>query len=277
MRQKIEESIKFIRSTTNIAPRGLLILGTGLADVVGEMDEMVTIPYSQIPHFHTVSAPTHTGDLIIGRTGGYPLAVMNGRLHYYEGYSMTEVTYPIRVLHSIGVGTMVVTNAAGGLNVDYQSGDIVLITDHINLMGESPLRGSVEPESDSMFPLMNQAYDPHLAGLFSSACTAEKIQHRRGIYLAVAGPNLETPAELRFFRAAGADLVGMSTVPEVLVAVHLGIRVLGISVVSNTAVFCPGTGSADPIGDIKRTAKTTCKSLARILKRLFKELADEKT
>lgn len=272
MKQKIEESLSFIRSTTDIIPEGLVILGTGLSGAIDGMDEAVTIPYSQIPHFPTTSATTHKGELIIGTLKGYPLAVMHGRVHYYEGYDMDEVTYPVRILNYLGVRTMVVSNAAGALNIDYRVGDIVILSDHINLMGVNPLRGIGDEETGSRFPLMTQAYDPELSGLFGKSCVAEKLLPRHGIYVAVSGPSLETPAELRFLHTIGGDLVGMSTVPEVIVANHLGIRVLGVSIVSNQAEFLPQEPAADTIERINRTAKKAAGQLRKILRRFFAEI-----
>lgn len=272
MRQKLEESLAFISSATDISPQGLVILGTGLRDALGELDEAVTIPYSQIPHFPTPTVATHEGELVIGKLQGYPLAVMRGRVHFYEGYSMAEITYPLRVLHALGARTMVVTNAAGALNINFKLGDIVIISDHINLMGSNPLRGITDDDLGTRFPLMTQAYDPELIDIFSAACLAEKAIPRFGVYIAVSGPNLETPAELRFLHSAGGDVVGMSTVPEVIQAAQLGIRVLGVSVVSNLAVFLPQRMEGEAIDYINRTAQETARILRKVLKRFFKEL-----
>lgn len=270
--QKLEESLAFINSTINTPPKGLVILGTGLRDALAELDEAVTIPYSQIPHFPIPTVATHEGELVIGKLQGYPLAVMRGRVHYYEGYTMAEVTYPLRVLHALGARTLVVTNAAGALNINFKLGDIVIISDHINLMGDNPLRGVNDVEAGTRFPLMTQAYDPELIDFFSAACLAEKAIPRFGVYVALSGPNLETPAELRFLHSAGADLVGMSTVPEVIQAVQLGIRVLGVSVVSNLAVFLPQRKEGEVINEINRTVNKTSQILRKIFKRFFREL-----
>jgi len=277
MKQQIEESLKFIRSTTDIVPKGAVVLGTGLRDAIGELDEAVTIPYSHIPHFPTPTVPSHPGELLIGRLGNYPLAVMRGRMHFYEGYQMAEITYPLRVLHTLGVRTLVVTNAAGALNINFKVGDIVIISDHINLMGANPLRGFVHDETASRFPVMTQTYDPGLMDIFTAACLKKKVLPRSGVYVAVAGPSLETPAELRFLHTIGGDLVGMSTVPEAIVAVQLGVRVLGISVVSNIALFLPQPLHGETLEEITFTATQTASSLARIFKHFFKELANEGT
>jgi len=275
MTQQIEESLKFIRSTTDLVPEGLVILGTGLRDAIGELEEAVTIPYSHIPHFPTPTVPSHTGDLVIGRMGNYPLAVMRGRAHYYEGYSMAEITYPLRVLHALGIRTLLVTNAAGALNINFKVGDIVLISDHINLMGDNPLRGIMHEGVGARFPVMTQTYDPALMDYFTSACLKQKILLRSGVYVGVAGPNLETPAELRFLHGIGADLVGMSTVPEAIVATQLGIRILGISVVSNVTLFLPQPPAGESLEEITSAAAKTGRPLARIFKHFFKELEHE--
>ncbi|MBN2378356.1 purine-nucleoside phosphorylase [candidate division WOR-3 bacterium] len=275
MKQQIEESLGFIRSTTDIIPKGLVILGTGLGQAIGELAQAVTISYSHIPNFPTPTAPTHSGELIIGRFGSYPLAVMQGRPHYYEGYSMAEVTYPLEVLRALGVDTLVITNAAGALNVDYQVGDIVLISDHINLMGENPLRGRTGTDDGIRFPVMSQAYDPDLTERFRAACLSRKLSPRSGVYAAVCGPSLETPAELRFLHSIGADLVGMSTVPEVTVGVWLNMRILGISVVSNKAVFEPRILKRDLVEEINHAAQKAGRDLARVFSRFFKGLEYE--
>lgn len=277
MKQQIEESLKFIRSTTDVVPKGLVILGTGLRDAIEELDEAVTIPYSHIPHFPTPNVPSHTGELLIGRMGTYPLAVMRGRVHYYEGYPMAEITYPLRVLHALGVRTLVVTNAAGALNINFKVGDVVIISDHINLMGANPLRGLMDEDIGSRFPVMAQTYDPGLMDLFTAACLKRKILPRSGVYVAVAGPSLETPAELRFLHTIGGDLVGMSTAPEVIVATQLGLRVLGISIVSNVALFLPQPTDGETLEEITSTAAKVAPSLTRIFKYFFKELANEGT
>ncbi len=273
MKVNIDESLSFIKSTTDLKPEAVLVLGTGLKDCIGDLDESVTIPYSQIPHFPTTTAPTHEGSLLIGKLSGYPLAVMRGRHHYYEGYSMKEITYPLRTLNALGAKTLIVTNAAGGLNIHFKNGDVVIITDHINLMGDNPLRGPEDGDLDSRFPVMTQTYTPELMDMFCQACVAEKVLPRQGVYVAVPGPNFETPAELRFLHSAGGDLVGMSTVPEVIMAVYLKMKVLGISVVSNMAIFLPEKKKhQDPVEKINKTSEKAAKTMRKIFKRFFKEL-----
>ncbi len=272
MRQQIEESLAFIRSTTNLIPKGLVILGTGLKDAVDDLDEAVTIPYSHIPHFPTPTVSTHEGELVIGRMEGYPLAVMKGRPHFYEGFSMDEVTYPLRVIHELGAETLVVTNAAGALNIHFKIGDIVIISDHINFMGVNPLRAFTDEKAGPRFPALSQAYNPTLMERFTIAALAEKVLPKTGVYIAVAGPSLETPAELRFFHSAGGDLVGMSTVPEVIVAVQLGMKILAVSVVSNMAIFLPQPPEGETLEEISQAASQTAQKMRKIFKRFFKEL-----
>ena len=275
MKQKIEESLRFIRSATDIVPKGLVIIGTGLSDSISDLDEAVTVSYSHIPHFPIPTAPTHAGELIIGLLGDYPLAVMMGRSHYYEGYSMNEVTFPLRVLRSLGVDTLIITNSAGALNIDYAEGDIVIITDHINLMGVNPLRGLTDDEGGARFAVMSQAYDPAMINRFKNSCIARKIIPHMGVYVAVSGPSLETPAELRYLHGTGADLIGMSTVPEVIVGIWQNMKILGVSVVSNKAVFLPKSPQGNPIAEINRTAQDAARKLNGIFKHFFKGLEVE--
>ncbi|NLI97701.1 purine-nucleoside phosphorylase [bacterium] len=272
-RQQIEESIEFIRSTTDIVPEGLLILGTGLKDAIGELDEAAIIPYSHIPHFPTPTVSSHEGELVIGRIEGYPLTVMRGRPHFYEGYTMDEITYPVRVVRELGARMLVVTNAAGALNINFKIGDIVIISDHINLMGVNPLRGFSDDAKGQRFPSLSQAYNPELMNSFTAAALAEKILPKTGIYVAVAGPSLETPAELRFFHSAGGDLVGMSTVPEVITGVQLGMRILAVSVVSNMAIFLPQPSNGDTLEEITKAASETAQKMRKVFKRFFKEFS----
>lgn len=272
MELNTSESLEFIRSTTDLVPQAVLVLGTGMSDAIKGMEDVVTIPYSHIPDFPKPDAPTHVGELLIGRLANYPLAVMRGRPHFYEGYSMDEVTYPIRVLNKLGAKNLVVTNAAGGLNCDYQSGDVVIITDHINFMGTNPLIGPNDDDEGPRFPFMTQVYDPEYRQIFTKACLSEKIVPRFGVYLAVTGPTLETPAEIRFFQKMGADLIGMSTVPEVIVSKYLGMRILGVSVVSNLAISKPCDGKQDITDEINSQVATVAGSLGKAFKRFFKDL-----
>ncbi len=228
----------YIRGQIEERPDVGIILGSGLGVVASRVEEAVTFPYDGLPFWPRSGVEGHQGELVIGRWAGHVVAVMRGRAHYYEGYSMAELALPVRVLHALGIKHLVVTNAAGGLDPAFHAGDVMLITDHINLVGMaglSPLRGPNDPVLGPRFPDMRQAYDPTLAGLARSVAKEKLITLREGVYVMVAGPVFETPADIRFLRLIGADAVGMSTVPEVVTARHLGLPVLGLSGITNVA------------------------------------------
>jgi purine-nucleoside phosphorylase len=201
-----------------------------------EIEVESVIPYAEIPHFSPSTVESHPGRLLLGRLGGKPVVAMQGRLHRYEGYTLQEVTFPVRVLRALGVEVLVVSNACGGMNPLWSPGDLMLIADHINLLGENPLAGPNHDELGPRFPDMSAAYDPELQRLAAEVALDAGIPLRHGVYVAVTGPNLETRAEYRMLRAIGADVVGMSTVPEVIVAVHAGMRVLGISIITDACL-----------------------------------------
>ena len=230
----IEEAREFLAPKLGISPEIGIILGTGLGQFAAAMKSSSSIAYRDIPNFPVPSVESHAGELVSGTLGGRATAVMNGRVHYYEGYSMRDVTFPVRVLRALGVRTLLVTNAAGGMNPLYAAGDIVVAVDHINLMGENPLRGANEESLGPRFPDMSEPYSRELITLALETAREEKIPLREGVFVGVAGPNLETRAEYRLLRWAGADLVGMSLVPETIVAVHGGMRVLALAVVTDT-------------------------------------------
>jgi purine-nucleoside phosphorylase len=236
-----EAAVSFIRSKTTVRPRLALILGSGLGDFANHVTDAVTIPYSEIPHFPQSTVQGHSGRLVLGTIAGVPVAVMQGRVHAYEGYSIGQVAFPTRVLGLLGIERLVVTNAAGGITPRYGQGAIVAISDHINLTGSNAAAGSNEPRfgllpnSGQRFFDMSTAYSPRLRKLASDEATRQGWTLDEGVYIAVLGPSYETPAEIRAFRTLGADLVGMSTVHEVIVARHMGIEVLGLSVVTNMA------------------------------------------
>lgn len=221
------------RLAKQFKPESALILGTGLGQLVKKIKQHTVIDYSEIPHFPKVTVESHRGRLILGTLAGKRVAAMEGRFHFYEGYSMHEVTFPVRVLRMLGADKLIVTNAAGGLNLNYRKGEIVLIEDHINFMGANPLIGPNDPRLGLRFPDMAAPYSARLFSLTEQAAREKKIPIRRGVYVGVTGPCLETRAEYRMMRNWGADLVGMSTVPEVIVAVHMGMEVLGISIVTD--------------------------------------------
>ncbi len=233
LRTQIAEAAQVIREKSNVEPRVGIVLGTGLGTLADRIDVDARIAYGQIPHFPTSTVDTHAGELYLGRLGGKDVVALSGRFHAYEGYSMAQVTFPVRVARELGVEILVVSNAAGGLNPLFRAGDLMVIDDHINLMGDNPLIGPNDDTLGPRFPDMSEPYDRTLIELAEAVALEEKVPLRKGVYLAVTGPCLETRAEYRFMRAIGADAVGMSTVPEVIVAVHSGLRVLGFSAITD--------------------------------------------
>ena len=238
-REAVIEAVEYIRAYTHHAPDIGIVLGSGLSALAERVTDADVIPYDDIPHFVPSTVPGHVGRLVAGVLGGAPVLLMQGRTHFYEGYSTAEIALPIRVMQFLGIHTLIVTNAAGGIRPDLVSGDLMAISDHINLVGmagQNPLRGPNEASFGERFPGMAPAYDPALVALAEEVAREHDIALRRGVYVMVAGPSFETPAEIRFLRTIGADAVGMSTAPEVVVARHAGMRVLGISLISNVAV-----------------------------------------
>ena len=232
--ERIEKCLGYIRQRSSFKPDIILILGTGLGNLAKQVKVEKIFLYSELPFFPRTTVESHSGKLILGELGGKKVAVMEGRYHYYEGYSLEEVTFPVRVLRQLGAKILVVSNAAGGINLGYRKGEIVLITDHINFMGINPLVGPNENKLGTRFPDMCEPYSNRLIELTGQAAREVQVLTSRGVYLGVTGPCLETRAEYRMMRNWGADLVGMSTVPEVIVAVHMGMEVLGVSVVTDT-------------------------------------------
>jgi purine-nucleoside phosphorylase len=232
---ELADAVKLIQSRSKLRPVVGLVLGSGLGAFARTLERATTIPYAEIPHFAPATAIGHSGELVLGEVQGVPVAVMAGRLHYYEGYSMRQVVFPVRVLGRLGVRTVVMTNAAGSVNVNYKPGELMVIEDHINLMGDNPMIGANEDELGLRFFDMTDAYDPDLRQIAEKACWAAGVPVRHGVYIAFNGPSYETPAEIKMARTMGADAVGMSTVPEVIAARHMGMRVLGISCITNMA------------------------------------------
>jgi purine-nucleoside phosphorylase len=232
---RAERAAKFILGKTNLRPRIALVLGSGLGDFADEFTEATKIPYTKIPNFPQSTAIGHAGRLVIGNVGDIPVAGMQGRVHLYEGYSVKEVAFPVRVFARMGIKAVILTNAAGGINRNYSQGCLVTIRDHVNLQGVNPLAGPNDERFGLRFPDMTQAYDREFQRFVTKAGKKLALNIHNGVYLAAQGPSYETPAEIYSFRAIGADLVGMSTVPEVIAARHCGIRVLGISCVTNMA------------------------------------------
>jgi purine-nucleoside phosphorylase len=251
MLANLQASVKAIRSHTEFVPEIALILGTGLGNLAKRVKVESEMHYGEIPHFPVSTVESHAGKLVFGELGGKSVAVMEGRFHFYEGYSPQELTFPVRVLRELGAKILIVSNAAGGLNLVYKKGEIVLIEDHINMMGTNPLIGPHDERLGQRFPDMCEPYSGRLMRLTEESAEKEKIQVRRGIYMGVSGPNLETRAEYRMMRAMGADLVGMSTVPEVIVGVQCGMEILGISIVTDVC----NPDHLEPV-DIKEIIKT---------------------
>jgi purine-nucleoside phosphorylase len=236
LKTKIQKAVDVIRKKTDFQAKTGIILGTGLGGIAKEIKAVASISYTDIPGFCRPTLETHAGNLIFGTLEGKPVIAMQGRFHLYEGYSPAEITFPVRVLKGLGIETLLVSNAAGGLNRFFQAGDLMIIDDHINLMGVNPLIGPNDDTLGPRFPDMSEPYDRELIRRAEEIALAEGIRCRRGVYISVTGPNLETAAEYRFFGLVGADAVGMSTVPEVLVAKHAGMRVFGLSVITDMCI-----------------------------------------
>ncbi|MBS1251042.1 MAG: Purine nucleoside phosphorylase 1 [Anaerolineales bacterium] len=235
-REYIEEAAGAVRQHASIVPQVALITGSGLAELADEAINATPIPYGDIPHFPQSTVAGHPGELVVGELENVPVVIQRGRVHFYEGYSMQQITFPIRVMQALGAETLIVTNAAGGLNPAFSAGDIMAIRDHLNLTGHNPLRGPNDPELGPRFPLMAGAYSPRLRQLARDVARELGVELQSGVYAGLAGPTFETPAELRFLQMMGADAVGMSTTPEVTVARHGGMQVLGFSIVGNMAL-----------------------------------------
>ena len=233
--ERLTVATEAVRARLAETPVVAIMLGSGLSDAFGVPDGGMRIPCSEIPGFPTPTVPGHAGELWIGRIGRMPTLLQRGRTHYYEGGSMDDVVFATRLYARLGVKTLIVTNASGAIRPDLRAGDLVLLTDHINMLGANPLRGPNLEELGPRFPDMSAAYTPRLRAIAREAATAEKVELKEGVYVATLGPSYETPAEIRAFRAMGADLVGMSTVPEVIAAAHAGVEVLGISIATNLA------------------------------------------
>ena len=230
----IQESASFLAERgIKVKPLVGIVLGTGLGALVNKINVELTIPYADIPHFPQATVEFHKGNLLYGKIGGVQVIAMQGRFHYYEGYSMQQVTFPIRVMKALGVETLLLSNAAGGMNLHYKKGDLILIDDHINMLPDNPLRGLSDPSLGERFVDMSAPYDASLQQLMLQKATEQNIPLHKGTYVAVMGPNLETRAEYRWLRSTGADMVGMSTVPEVIVANQIGLKCLAVSVITD--------------------------------------------
>lgn len=231
----IREATEYLRKKIDFSPKIGLILGSGWGDFAETMQGALRIPYGEVPGFHTSTVPGHAGEWAFGELSGQKTAMMVGRLHYYEGHWLKDITLPVRVMKQLGVETLIVTNAAGGVNTGFEVGDLMLITDHINMTGVNPLFGPNLDEFGPRFPDMSKAYDPDLMAMAKAVARDQGLNIREGVYAQMTGPSFETPAEIRMLRVLGADAVGMSTVPEVIAARHSGIKVLGVSCITNMA------------------------------------------
>jgi purine-nucleoside phosphorylase len=266
---RLDEAVAAVQARSPLRPAVGLVLGSGLGAFAGSLERAVRIPYKEIPHFPTSTAVGHQGELVLGTSQGTPVAVMNGRVHHYEGYSPDQVVFPVRVLGRMGIKVLVLTNAAGSVNVNYRPGELMILTDHINYMGMNPLVGPNVDALGERFFDMTEPYDPKLGEIAERACSKVGMTCRRGVYIAFTGPSYETPAEIRMCRALGADAVGMSTVPEVLAARHMGIRVLGISCLTNMAA-----GALKKKLDHREVLETAEKVRAGLLDVLGRVIAD---
>lgn len=268
---KIQESVSFIKSKWDGTPKAGIILGTGLGPLVEQIDVAVAINYEDIPNFPVSTAPSHQGRLVCGTLNGVPIVAMQGRMHMYEGYPLKEVTLPVRIMKALGAKTLMVSNACGGLNPNYACGDIMLIDDQINLMGDNPLIGINDDRLGVRFPDMSQPYCPKLIDSALAIARKEDIVAHKGVFVAVSGPNLETRAEYRFLRTIGCDVVGMSTVPEVIVAVHEQMHVVGFSVVTDMCL--PDALKAADENEIIAIAKGAEPKLTKLITSLLGQMA----
>ncbi len=233
--QKIKEVVEAVQSRTTIKPEIGLILGSGLGSVAEQITESVTIPYSELPHFYRTTIEGHAGQMIIGKMNGVPVVILQGRFHFYEGHSMESVVFPTRAICALGIHTLILTNAAGGINTRFRAGDLMMIEDHLNLMGDNPLKGPHLAQLGPRFPDLSEAYCKSCIETVFQVSKELDISLQKGVYAGLLGPTYETPAEVRMLRTLGADAVGMSTVPESIAANHLGVRVVGISCITNLA------------------------------------------
>jgi purine-nucleoside phosphorylase len=267
---QVQEATKAIRSRWAGKPTVGVILGTGLGGLTEEIQTEAALDYGDIPHFPTSTVTSHAGRLVCGRLAGKTVVAMEGRFHFYEGYSLRQITLPVRVMKALGCEVLIVSNACGGMNPQFGKGDLMVIEDHINLIGDNPLIGKNDERLGPRFPDMSQPYDKRLIALARRIALEEKIVCHQGVFVAVAGPNLETRAEYRFLRGGGADVVGMSTVPEVIVAVHCGLRTLGLSVI--TDICLPDALEPANVAEIIAVANAAEKQLRVLVRRLVQEL-----
>lgn len=270
--QQLDATVQAIRTQVSEAPPVGIILGTGLSKLLNEVQHTAAIPYASLPHMPVSTAPGHRGRLVFGTIAGKSVVIMDGRFHLYEGYHPAEVVYPVRVMKRLGIQTLLISNVAGGLNPGYTIGDLMVIEDHINLLGASPLTGPNAEEIGPRFPDMSQPYDHALLALAEQVASKERLPVRRGVYVALLGPQLETKAEYRWLRGIGADAVGMSTVPEVIAAVHAGLRVMAVSLVSDLCI--PETLKPVAIEEILAVADRSEPLLTKLFVGVIKQLRE---
>jgi purine-nucleoside phosphorylase len=270
LRKQIDEAIAFLRTRTKSTPAVGIILGTGLGGLAKEISREAVIDYGDIPHFPLSTVESHQGKLIFGTLSGKQVVAMQGRFHFYEGYTMKQVTFPVRVMKSLGVSTLLISNAAGGMNPQFRKGALMIITDHINLLGDNPLIGPNDDALGPRFPDMSEPYSRKLIALAEQSALDLKLRTERGVFVAVPGPNLETRAEYRFLRFIGADAVGMSTVPETIVAVHMGMSVLGISIITDECF--PDALQPANVEEIIAVASATEPKLTAVMKSVVQKL-----
>jgi purine-nucleoside phosphorylase len=267
----LQEAIDFVHARSRLRPALGLILGSGLGSYAGTFADSIILPYSLLPGFPRCSVPGHSGNLVVGSIEGRSCIALQGRFHFYEGLSMRDITFPVRLLAGLGIRSLIVTNAAGGLNPEFKPGDLMLIEDHINAMGSNPLIGDGFGEPEARFVDMSRAYDPDLREISIKVAEAGSILLRRGVYLGVSGPCYETPAEIRMYRSFGADAIGMSTIPEVIAAIEAGMKVLGISCITNMAAV---TGSERMTHqEVLETAENAGAAFSSLLTGIIKAVA----
>ena len=270
LKAEITESVEYINRKSKVRPTIALILGTGLGGLAEDIEEKEIIPYKDIPNFPISTVQSHSGNLVLGKLGNKEVVAMQGRFHYYEGYSLQEITFPVRVMKKLGAEIIIISNAAGGMNRFFKRGDLMLITDHINLFGNNPLIGPNDEELGPRFPDMSEAYNRQLMELALRVAAEEKIKLHQGIYVGLTGPTLETPAEYRFLIKIGADAVGMSTVPEVIVANHMGMKVLGISCITDLAV--DGVIVKTSVEEILEAVSKTEPIMTKLVKKVIEKI-----
>jgi purine-nucleoside phosphorylase len=262
--QKLKAATDLVRSRSPLTPKIGMILGSGLGHIADQLEEKTVIPYRDIPHFHGTSVEGHAGQMMLGRFEGVPVVILSGRFHLYEGYPMETVAFPTRVVCALGIQTLLVTNAAGGVNTRYRACDLMIIEDHLNLMGDNPLKGPHLAELGPRFPDLTEAYNRACIGILKETAQSLQIPVHQGVYAGLLGPTYETPAEVRMLRTLGADAVGMSTVPETIAANHLGVRVAGISCITNLAAGISNQKlTHDEVIENSRNASDSMKRLLR--------------